>query len=76
MRKTSVYLTDDEAQRLRALARLTGRPQAELIRDALDVLLGQGPERLFRSMGLGESSAVLPRHWDTDDLAARRLGRT
>ena len=35
MRKTSVYLSDRESQRLAALARSEGRPQAEIIREAI-----------------------------------------
>jgi predicted DNA-binding protein len=75
MKKTSVYLTEDEAERLRALAVSSGRSQAELVREALGALLDQTAERSFRSMARGESSALLPRRWDAEDLAARRLGR-
>ncbi len=35
MRKTSVYLSDEDAERLAQLAALEGRPQAAIIRDAL-----------------------------------------
>lgn len=35
MRKTSVYLDDDQAHRLARLAREEGRPQAEILRDAI-----------------------------------------
>ena len=40
MEKTTVYLSDDLQRRLRALARKTGRPQAQLIRDALERYVG------------------------------------
>jgi hypothetical protein len=47
-----VYPTDEEAEELRALARLTGRSQAELIREgALRVLRGRAPRRTFHSLG-------------------------
>ena len=36
MVKTTVYLRDHVVQRLRSLARLQGRSQAELIREALE----------------------------------------
>jgi predicted DNA-binding protein len=36
MRKTSVYLNDDQAERLARLARQEGRSQAEILRDAVD----------------------------------------
>jgi predicted transcriptional regulator len=35
MRKTSVYLDEDQARRLAALARQEGRPQAEILREAV-----------------------------------------
>ncbi len=35
MRKTSVYLTEADAERLARLAELEGRPQAAIIRDAI-----------------------------------------
>lgn len=35
MRKTSVYLDEDGAKRLARLAREEGRPQAEIVRDAI-----------------------------------------
>lgn len=36
MRKTSVYLADEQAQRLARLARQEGRSQAEILRAAID----------------------------------------
>jgi predicted transcriptional regulator len=35
MRKTSVYLSDEQAERLARLARQEGRPQAEILREAI-----------------------------------------
>jgi predicted DNA-binding protein len=35
MRKTSVYLADEQAQRLARLAREEGRSQAEILREAI-----------------------------------------
>ncbi len=35
MRKTSVYLDDQQAEYLAALAREAGRPQAEILREAI-----------------------------------------
>lgn len=35
VRKTSVYLNDEQAERLARLARQEGRPQAEILRDAI-----------------------------------------
>lgn len=35
MRKTSVYLDDEQADRLARLSRAEGRPQAEIVREAI-----------------------------------------
>ncbi|HEY2593293.1 MAG TPA: CopG family transcriptional regulator, partial [Chloroflexota bacterium] len=35
MRKTSVYLADEQAERLARLARQEGRSQAEILREAI-----------------------------------------
>jgi predicted transcriptional regulator len=35
MRKTSVYLDDEQAERLARLAQQEGRPQAEILREAV-----------------------------------------
>jgi predicted DNA-binding protein len=35
VRKTSIYLDDEQADRLARLARAEGRPQAEIVRDAI-----------------------------------------
>lgn len=36
MRKTSVYLDDEQANRLARLSRAEGRPQSQIIREAID----------------------------------------
>lgn len=35
MRKTSIYLDDEQVERLARLARAEGRPQAEIVREAI-----------------------------------------
>jgi predicted DNA-binding protein len=42
MRKTSVYLTEHESQRLAELARSEGRSQAEIIREAITTYVPRG----------------------------------
>jgi predicted DNA-binding protein len=42
MRKTSVYLTERESQRLAELARSEGRPQSEIIREAISAYVPAG----------------------------------
>ena len=53
MRKTSVYLSDEDRARLARLAKARGRSQAEIMREALTVLEGtQRPERKFAMAGV------------------------
>ncbi len=55
MRKTSVYLTDEQAEALRRISVDTGTPQADLIRGAVQRVIDEAPpvERVFHSMGIG-----------------------
>ena len=52
MRKTSVYLTDEEAEGLKRLAIREGRPQAELIRAGIRHVIdeAEAEPRSFRSL--------------------------
>jgi predicted transcriptional regulator len=48
MRKTSVYLDDRQAERLAQIAREQGRPQAEILREAIDAYRPRSsPDRGF-----------------------------
>ncbi len=47
--KTTVYVDAEHQRRLRALARHTGRPQAELIREALGLYLDAREEHRLPS---------------------------
>ena len=53
MRKTSVYLTERESQRLAELARAEGRSQAEIIREAINhyVPAGNGTGEFALAVG-------------------------
>jgi hypothetical protein len=54
MRKTSVYLDEDQAQRLARLAREEGRPQAEILREAVATYQPKpSPDRNFALAGSG-----------------------
>lgn len=65
MRKTSVYLTNDEAEELRRVSIREGRPQAELIREGVrHVIAEAGVERrMFRSMAKGRGGGEPYRKW-------------
>ncbi len=54
MRKTSVYLSEAQAERLRRLAKQEGRPQAEIIRDAIASYVPSSPDRRFTLDGVAE----------------------
>ena len=65
MRKTSVYLTEEESRRLADLARSEGISQARVIREAIRAYEGHGaPDREFRLRGVaagpGGSIANVP----------------
>jgi hypothetical protein len=73
MEKTTLYLPADIQHALRTEARRTGRPQAELVREALRDYLGARPRPEPRSIGIGsddggvsgrDSEAWLRGEWD------------
>ena len=76
MRKTSVYLSDHEAEGLRRVAAAQDRSQAELIREGIRLVIEEAgaPKREFRSMGKGRGAGRPFEHWDANDLHRRRLG--
>lgn len=56
MKKTTVYLTEDAALALRRLSITTGRPQAQLVREAVEGYVSKNaPKRVFLSAGSGSS---------------------
>lgn len=73
MRKTTVYLRDEEAEALRRASARLGMSQSELIREGVRRVTEQGGRRVFRSMGVGagggrvtgrDAEEVLRRVWD------------
>ncbi len=58
MRKTTVYLSEEEAEALRRTAAETGRSQSELIREGIRRVTSRRPRR-FRSLGAGEGTGEL-----------------
>jgi predicted transcriptional regulator len=71
MRKTSVYLDDALAERLAVLAREEGRPQSEVLRDAI---AGYRPrfaqDRDFAMAGAGRGDGSSVADVSEDDLLA------
>ena len=78
MRKTSVYLTVDEAEGLRRLSVREGRPQAELIREGIRRVLAESPApaRKFRSLGVGSSDSRKPSRWTSEELYRKVMGQS
>ena len=59
MKKTSVYLTESEADLLRSLAEREGRSQANILREALAVYDEQSlPDRDFEMDGIFEGDGT------------------
>lgn len=75
MRKTTVYLNEDEAEGLRVLSGATGESQAELIREGVRRLLREGVSRKFHSMGKGEGPGEPRPRWSPDAVREKTLGR-
>lgn len=75
MRKTSVYLSDREAEQLRRAAAGSGRPQSELIREGIRRVIGttEAPRR-FSSMGKGHGGGKPYRTWSSRALYRRAMG--
>jgi hypothetical protein len=76
MKKTSVYLSDDEDQALNRAVEATGLARSALIREGIRavVLAHVSRPRAFHSMGRGRSGSVKPRRWTSEELHAKRRG--
>ena len=75
MRKTSVYLSDEEANRLAQLVRVTGKSQSDLIRQGIALVTAAQPrpKRIFHSRGVGHGDGTHPGRWDADELYAANV---
>lgn len=71
MNRTTLYLPAELQRALKVTARRTGRPQAELMREALEAFLRQQPRQLPSSIGIAAVKGVsaaededwLRKHW-------------
>jgi hypothetical protein len=61
MDKTTLYLPTELAASLREAARRSGRPQAELVREALETYLSRQPQPKPRSVALGRDPELAAR---------------
>lgn len=58
MTKITLYLPTELHHALRELSRRMGRPQADVVREALHLYIGQQNRPPLRSLGLGEDAEL------------------
>jgi hypothetical protein len=76
VRKTTVYLSDEEVEGLRRVSAETGASQSDLIRRGLRTVLGEpSTKRVFHSMGKGASGGGRLRRWTSEELYEKAFGR-
>ena len=73
MEKTTLYLPQDLQRALRDEARRSGRPQAQLVREALRSYLDGRDRPQPSSLGLGDDRELAAR--DSEDWLAREWDR-
>ena len=71
MIRTQIYLTARQRDRLSAMARAGGKPQSELIREAIDRFLEQDA-RAGRDAALREAAGIWRHRSDLPDLDVLR----
>jgi len=76
MKKTSVYLDEDESEALKRVSATTGRAQAELIRDGVRKVISEieGEARVFRSLGRGRGRGKPYSRWKAGDVYKKVMG--
>ena len=77
MRKTTVYLSDEQFEALRREAAERGLSQAELIREGIERVVGSAKpkKRVFHSIGKGRGpGGPTPLRPDPDELYRRVMG--
>jgi hypothetical protein len=74
MKKSSVYLDDEELEALRRKAAESGRSQAELIREGVRLVTTGPAKRRFRSLGLGRGGGKPYARWSSSALYRKRVG--
>ena len=69
MRKTSVYLDDEDRARLARLAKVRGKTQAEIFREGLQALEREGrPDRDFAMAGAVSVPGISAREMPDEEL--------
>ena len=71
MVRTQIYLTERQRDELAAIAKIAGKKQSELIREAVDRLIDQA-SRSRREAVLGEAAGMWKDRTDLPDFKATR----
>ncbi|MBO0685588.1 MAG: ribbon-helix-helix protein, CopG family [Candidatus Dormibacteraeota bacterium] len=78
MRKTSVYLSEEEAEGLYRAAAASGKSQAQLLREGVQKVIAEWETqpRTFRSMAIGRGGRRDEPYasWDAGDLYRKEMG--
>lgn len=76
MKKTSVYLSEDDAVRLGRVAAASGRPQSDIIREGIRHIIGApAARRRFRSLGKGRGGGKPYSTWKSRELFRKVMGK-
>ncbi len=76
MRRTQVYITDEQAERIRAIARERKVTQALVIRQILDAALDTGDPEAEARAGILATAGILPDAPDWPEWQAQVRGRS
>jgi hypothetical protein len=72
MVRTQVYLTEQQRDKLAAIAKTVGKKQSELIRDAIDRLIDQASSGR-RALVLRETAGIWKDRTDLPDFSSIRV---
>jgi predicted transcriptional regulator len=71
--KTTVYLSDEEAEGLRRVAASTGKSQSALIRAGVRQVIAQPYKRTFHRMGIAEGPPYAQVRWTGNEIQRRAI---
>jgi hypothetical protein len=74
MRKTTIYLDDEEVEAVRRLAHASGASQAEVIRAAIRQAAANVPPRRFRSLARGRGHGATTPRWGEAEVYDKAFG--